>query len=143
MQDSEALLDFFSIVDRAQASRGEKKKTPKVKIEVPQVEKAISIRQRTDGFDIVAGPGAAKWSFPKTIRVRMAYDMIGANPFKRHSRFDFDLEKGKDISIEAQDAACEAISPCILKVTATGPDFKVEVRGFDERRDIVVDARAA
>ena len=143
VQDSEALLDFFSIVDKAQAWRGKKKKTSKIKIDVPKVEKAITIRQRAGGFDVIAGPGAQTWEFPKAIRVRMAYDMIGANPFKRHSRFDFDLEKGREISIEAQDAEYEAISPYILKVTASGPQFRLGISGFDERRDIVVDARTA
>jgi hypothetical protein len=67
--------------------------------------------------------------------------MIGANPFKRHSPFDFDLSKN-EIDIEATDASYESLKPNILRVTAESQNFKLEFSGFDERRDIVVDARA-
>lgn len=142
-EDPEALLDFFSILDKAQAAKGKKKKTPKVVIDVPKREKALTIVSHSGGFDVVPGPAAANWTFPKTLRVRMAYDMIGANPFNRHSRFDFDLEKGTEIAIETTNASCEAVKPNILKVVADSPDFLLKVSGFDERRDIIVDARTA
>ena len=35
-----------------------------------------------------------KWEFPKSIRVRVAYDVLGANPFNKHSPLDFDLSGG-------------------------------------------------
>jgi hypothetical protein len=141
-EDDEALIDFFSVLEKTVTRAGKKKKTPKVRIDVTPREKAISIRERKGGFGIVAGPAAASWNFPRSIRVRMAYDMIGANPFNRHSRFDFDLEKGHEIDIETTNATYEVIKPNILRVIAEGPDFAVEVSGFDEHRDIVVDARA-
>ncbi len=142
-EDTEALLDFFSILDKAQAAKGKKKKTPKIVIDIPKREKSISIVSRVGGFDVVPGPGAAKWTFPKTLRVRMAYDMIGANPFNRHSRFDFDLESGDEIAIEATNASFEAVKPNILKVVAESAEFSLQVSGFDERRDVIVDARTA
>ncbi len=142
-EDPEALLDFFSILDKAQAAKGKKKKTPKVVVNVPKSEKALNIVSHSGGFDVVPGPGAANWTFPKTLRVRMAYDMIGANPFNRHSRFDFDLEKGDEIEIEVTNASFEAVKPNILKVVAESSDFSLKVSGFDERRDIIVDARTA
>ena len=142
-EDPEALLDFFSILDKAQAAKGKKKKTPRVVVNLPKREKALNIVSRAGGFDVVAGPAAEKWTFPKTLRVRMAYDMIGANPFNRHSRFDFDLEKGGEIKIDATNASFEAAKPNILKVVAESPNFSLQVSGFDERRDIIVDARTA
>lgn len=141
-QDEEALLDFFWLADQAQGTKGKKKKTPKIVPKIEPKEKAISIKARKGGFDIVAGPGAAKWSFPRAIRVRIAYDMIGANPFSRHSRFDFDLEKGDGIALEATNADYEVLKPNILKLTAKSADFHLSAEGFDQRRDIVVDARA-
>lgn len=79
-EDSEALVDFFSILEQNQTKKGKKPKRPKPVIDVPPREKAISIRPRKGGFDIVAGPAAARWTYPRTIRVRVAYDMIGAKP---------------------------------------------------------------
>ncbi len=76
------------------------------------------------------------------IRVRVAYDMIGANPFKRHSPFDFDLTKKSVITIEATGADCEPLKSNIVKVTVANADFQVNFSGFDDHRDIVVDARA-
>jgi len=67
--------------------------------------------------------------------------MIGANPFKRHSPFDFDLTKTSAIKIETSAANCTAAKSNILTVTTENKDFRISVSGFDDRRDIVVDAR--
>lgn len=141
-EDKDALIDFFSILEEDQKKRGKKPKKPSIVVPPPPQEKAITIKPRKGGFEVVAGPAAASWTYPRTIRVRVAYDMIGANPFTRHSPFDFDLSSGK-IEIETTDAACEPIKSNILKVTAQTKDFRLECSGFDLRRDIVVDARAA
>lgn len=141
-EDEEALIDFFSILEENQTRKGKKPRTPKAKIEIQKQEKAIGIQARKGGFDVIAGPAAAKWTYPATIRVRVAYDMIGANPFKRHSPYDFDLGKG-DIEIEANNATWETVKPNILKLTVESSDFRLSCDGFDERRDVVVDARAA
>ncbi len=141
-KDEEALLDFFWLADQAKGAKGKKKKVPKEMPKIEPREKAISIKARKGGFEIIAGPGAAKWTFPRIIRVRVAYDMIGANPFNRHSKFDFDLKDGKEIGLEAVNAEYEAIKPNTLKLTVQNADFHLSAEGFDQRRDIVVDARA-
>lgn len=141
-EDSEALVDFFSIMEKGPASKGKRKKASRQVVNVPAREVAIRIKERRGGFQIVAGPAAAKWTFPHSIRVKVAYDMIGANPFKRHSPFDFDFEKGREIKIGLVNATVEPMKPNVLKVIAQAPDFQVEFDGFDERRDIVVDASA-
>lgn len=141
-EDTEALIDFFSLLDQTQGERGKRRRSPKPKPEIPQREKAISIRRCDGGFDLVSGPGTAEWEFPRIIRVRVAYDMIGANPFRMHSPFDFDLGTSDDIEIEAEGVTCEPLKPNVLKVVAESKDFHVRLRGFDQKRDIVVDARA-
>lgn len=141
-EDRDALLDLFSLIDPASSTKGAKKKNKKPKIDVPPRDKAISIRPRKGGFEIVAGPGAAKWSFPKKVRIRVAYDTMIGNPFKAHSKYDFDLTKG-EIALEATDATVAIHNEYILVATVDGPDFSVTGSGFDQKRDIVVDARAA
>ncbi len=142
VEDSEALIDFFSLVDKAQASAGKRKKTPRPDIDIPPREKAISIKARKGGFLITAGPAAASWTYPRSIRVRVAYDMIGTNPFTKHSKFDFDLGKGTDVTLDPGTSSIKVLKPNILNLTVSSPDFSLEAEGFDTRRDLVVDARA-
>jgi hypothetical protein len=141
-EDTEALIDIFSILDQTQSSRGPRRKSRKPKPVIEGRVKAISIRPRKSGFDLVPGPGVADWEFPKTIRIRVAYDMIGANPFKMHSPFDFDFATDNEITVEGDNVQFEPLKSNILKVVAESEDFRLEVRGFDEHRDIIVDARA-
>jgi hypothetical protein len=68
--------------------------------------------------------------------------MIGANPFKMHSPFDFDFATDNEITVEGDNVQFEPLKSNILKVVAESEDFRLEVRGFDEHRDIIVDARA-
>jgi hypothetical protein len=138
----DALIDFFAIADQAKSSSGKQPKSPKPKPEIAPREKAISIRGRKGGFEIVAGPGAKSWTFPRNIRVRVAYDIIGADPFKRHSKFDFDLENGTEIDFDSIESSVSILKPNVMKITVTSPDFMVEATGFDPRRDLIVDARA-
>ncbi|MCO6051515.1 hypothetical protein NGM99_17155 [Mesorhizobium sp. RP14(2022)] len=140
--DENALIDFFSIADHTPSAKGKNKKTPKPKPPKTPVLKAISIKPGKGGFEVKAGPGAAGWTFPRNIRVRCAYDMIGANPFNRHSPFDFDLTKG-DLTVSATDAVVEIVKPNVIRISATGKNFSVNVQGFDTNRDVLVDAKAA
>ncbi|WP_349366442.1 MAG: hypothetical protein ABL311_01365 [Nitratireductor rhodophyticola] len=141
-QDEDALIDFFSLADKAQASKGKKKRVKKPKPEIPPREAAIRINPVNGGFEILAGPGAQQWSFPRRIRLRMAYDMIGADPFKRFSPFDFDLSKSKQIIFERTGGEIKAAKPNTLYFDVTGPDFYLKASGFDVVRDLIVDARA-
>lgn len=141
-EDENALIDFFSIVEKAETAAGKKKKTVKPKPDVPPREAAIRIQPKDGGFEVKAGPAANDWDYPKVIRVRMAYDMIGANPFKKFSRFDFELGKDKGLALETESADHEIINANTIKLVAKGPDFRLRLEGFDKRRDLVVDARA-
>lgn len=135
----DALIDFFSVTDTGQPGKGRKKR---ISPDVPYQprEKAIMIGQRKGGFTITAGPGAAGWTYPRMIRVRAAYDTIGGNPFKRHHPFDFDFRKN-EIELTPEHAEISPYSGNVLAMKVTAPGFRLEAQGFDERRDIIVDAR--
>jgi hypothetical protein len=139
-EDRDALIDFFSLLDHARSSKGKKKRTPKKKLDLPPREKALIIRAHNGGFAVVAGPGAARWKFPKVVDVRVAYDIVGGNPFKRHSKYDFDLTDG-DITVEAVDADVTPLVANKLRLSVKSADFQLEASGFDRNRDLVVDAR--
>lgn len=142
VEEKDALIDFFSLVDKVNKIKGKKRRVTKQKIDLPKREVAIRISPLNGGFDIVPGPGALSWIYPKVIRVRLAYDIIGADPFKRFSRFDFDLQKTSSINLDVIQGSIEVKKPNVFVVTVDGPDFRVHVRGFDTLRDLVVDARA-
>jgi hypothetical protein len=139
-EDRDALVDFFSLLDQTQSSKGKKKRTPKVPPNLPAREKALLIRARAGGFLLVPGLGASKWTFPKIVDIRVAYDLTGGDPFKRHSTFDFDLTKD-EVNVSAENADVTALRPNKLRLTVKSPEFKLEASGFDLNRDIIVDAR--
>ena len=140
-EDKDALIDFFSLLDQSRSTKGPKKRTPVVvPPDLPQREKALMIRPHSGGFSIVPGPGATNWKFPKIVDVRVAYDIIGGDPFKRHNKLDFDL-MGQDIDIDAENANVNPLRPNKLRLSVTSADFRLEASGFDINRDLVVDAR--
>jgi hypothetical protein len=139
-EDKDALIDFFSLLDAARATKGRKRKTPVPPPDLPKTEKAILIRSQSGGFSVLPGPGASKWKFPKLVDVRVAYDMVSGDPFSRHSKYDFDLAE-EQISITAQDADVAHLRSNKLRLLVKSADFRFEATGFDANRDLVVDAR--
>lgn len=142
VQDDDVLIDFFSLADKTQASKGKRKRVKKPKPDIEPREKAIRIVPVNGGFEVHPGPGASHWQYPKRIRLRMAYDMIGANPFKRYSKFDFDLTDTNAPEIETENGNAKAVKSNILHFDVTDADFRLRATGFDTRRDLIVDARA-
>ncbi len=141
LEDTEALIDFFSIAEPEKTTTGKKKETPKPEPDPQPQETAIRVLEKKGGFSVVSGPGTKKWSLPRVIRIRVAYDMIGANPFKRHSPHDFNFQKGKDISVQSIGAEITLLKSNILLAKIVEPDFRIDLEGFDLNRDIVAEAR--
>ncbi len=140
MKDDDALIDFFSIAEKTTA-RKKRKKVRKPTVNVQPREAAIRIHSEHGGFRITSAAGAQSWEYPKRIRVRMAYDMIGFDPFRRFSLFDFDLRKSGNIGFEVVEGRVEIRTSNTLFFDVTGPDFCLRAFGFDARRDLIVDAR--
>jgi hypothetical protein len=141
LEDTEALIDFFSIAEPEKTTTGKKKETPKPDPDLKPRETAIKILEKKGGFSVTSGPGSQEWSLPQWIRIRVAYDMIGANPFKRHSPHDFNLQKGKDITVQSNGAEITPLKSNILLAKIVEPDFRIDLEGFDLNRDIVAEAR--
>jgi len=142
VEDTDALADIFSITKPEQPKRGKKPSTPTPKPEIEPKQKAISILERKGGFSIVSGPGAQGWTFPRLIRARVAYDMIGADPFKRHSPFDFNLGDASEIEVAVTGGEiAKRHKSNVIFIKVEDPNFRVDFDGFDENRDIVAEAR--
>ncbi|MFL6857345.1 MAG: hypothetical protein ACJ8EB_05490 [Allosphingosinicella sp.] len=141
-QDPNALIDFFSLLEQSSTGEARKRRRSRRKpLVITPREKSLQVQPRSGGFAVVAGPGAKKWAYPTMLRIRVAYDIIGADPFKRWSPFDFTVE---DSSIELSLTAAKVVSTKgnIVRVIVECPDFRVEARGFDLNRDIIVEARS-
>ena len=142
VEDTDALADIFSITKPEQPEPGKKPVSLKPKPEVEPKQKAMGIIERKGGFSIVSALGALKWDLPRFIRIRVAYDMIGADPFKRHSKYDFDLTKADEIEIKTVGAEISRRHKSnVIFVKVIDSDFRVDFDGFDRNRDIVAEAR--
>lgn len=73
--------------------------------------------------------------------MRIAYDVLGANPFGKHSPLDFDLS-GDDIKVETTNISVTTPKANVLELSVSSPEFSLEASGFDLNRDLVVDAKA-
>jgi hypothetical protein len=141
-KDPDALIDFFSLIDEnAEPKARKKRKSVKPIILAPQKPKSLVIRGRNGGFTLVAGPGAQAWAYPCQVRIRCAYDIIGSDPFKRWSPFDFTLDKD-ELTIELKDAETTSRKGNVFRLTLKSPNFELDASGFDVNRDLLVEARS-
>ena len=140
-KEPDALIDFFSIEDTAPG----KKASPKVVVKppmppIPPSEKTYRIAQRAGGFAVKAASGLKNEPLPMLLKVQVAYDVLKGNPLKRFDPLDFRVDAAP-ISVKANGATCNYPFPNRLDIEVTSADFSVEVEGFDQNRDLFIDAR--
>ncbi|HOW17478.1 MAG TPA: hypothetical protein PLC79_00460 [Phycisphaerae bacterium] len=94
------------------------------------------IEHAPGGFRIVRdNPEAAP--LPTMLEVRVAYDTTRGSPLARYHPADFDLA-APPTEITLKSAERVAASANRLQVRLTGEDFRIEVTGFDQNRDLYV-----
>lgn len=91
------------------------------------------------GFRIMSGPDPS--ASPDRLRIHVAYDRRTKNPFSRWSKDDFELDVNW-ISPGYYGVSFEKVERNIILASITAPEFRFEVRGFDRRRDLIVDVQA-
>jgi hypothetical protein len=140
-KEPDALIDFFSIED----TQPGKKLIPKVAIKVPMpdlvpAEKTYRIARRQGGFAVRPGKGLTKESLPMHLRVQVAYDVFKGNPLRKFDPLDFRVDS-KPIKVTVDGALCTYPFPNRIDIEVTDVNFAVQVEGFDENRDLFIDAR--
>jgi hypothetical protein len=137
--DPLALLEFFSIPrsDRAGETRPVAGRPDNLPAPTP---KPFRIEKRVGGFAILPNGGILADQFPMKLRVRCAYDILSGNPYKRYSEYDFSFYSSA-LEIAKENADYWAVQGNELEVVARGPEFKVEVSGFDQNRDLIIEAQ--
>ena len=75
------------------------------------------------------------------LQIRCAYDILSGNPYKRYSEYDFSLYR-HPIQVNKVNADCWPTEGNVMDIVARGPEFKIEVSGFDPNRDLIVEAQS-
>ena len=110
----------------------------------PPKPKTYRLSKTDDGF-VIKGP-KTPLNRSRLYKVRVAYDLVGSSKekaLKRHHKNDFDFCNGTHVNKPTTE------SLKILKTDkntivflASNNDFKLEVTGFDQHRDIIVDVKS-
>jgi hypothetical protein len=139
--DPNALIDIFSAPAEA-GSRGRRPKGPIVRKPIinpkPQTPRTYRIVRLAGGFALRADKGLSQDNLPLVIRVRAAYDVLRGNPFSKHDALDFSFEND-ELKVSAKGALVTTQGSNVLLVKVTALEFDVEVRGFDQKRDLIID----
>ena len=127
----------------------EPQKTPHT--ELPNIPASISrcwrLRQSAGEIHLSGNPAGFIRADGYVLHLRAAYDLRGRNPFKAHSKFDFDLymaaSKGVDEKSGFRVAKNDAVTIlkgdyCSLSLHVTSPDFEITFLPEDLKRDLIM-----
>ncbi|HQX52851.1 MAG TPA: hypothetical protein PLY87_21575 [Planctomycetaceae bacterium] len=149
--DPELLLDVFSVgtsheqtglpVEFASMS-SRKIEVSKERLDIlhalPRTKRTFRLSSRLGGFRI---GGRSDVDNPlQPVEVLVAYDRRGGSPLRKYSTTDFRLDE-KPILVEAKSASIEILAPNQMMVHPLSDDFSVVVTGFDQNRDLFLQAR--
>ena len=148
-EDTNLLRDIFSIPPPEEDAPvktkkrdtkpkpGEEEDTGKPAVETKP--RRFQIERISGGFSVI--PGTAGSKPPDQLQIRVAYDVRRGTPLKRYKPADFRLDR---TPIRVAPVAEMSVVECVenrLVVEPTGPNFRLEVSGFDPDRDVFVDAK--
>jgi len=140
------LLQFFWFEDpdssgnaRARAKR-KPRETPNTPTDLPLPRpQQLTIVQENGGFTVRAGPGLTADLLPCQIRIRVAYDLEDADPFRSWSAYDFDLgDEDGDIEVEYERIRAVERQGNQILIETVDRNFVVRAHGFDANRDLEV-----
>lgn len=142
-EDSDALVDLFWLPVQEKRPKPKTKPVPDVPPPPPPPPKPKPIRvdEHPDGFALVPGDAVADTTLPIRGTLMAAYDVIGHNPFKFYSRFDFDLGEGGEIECVPKNIEVLSARNNILEFEISDPDFRLTLSGFDTDRQVKVNVR--
>ncbi len=136
------LKEIFSVPVTPHETEEEEESTQRP--EIPAVQRRLrifNISQIQSGFTVTLDSQAiSKLSFPFHAIIKIAYDTFRGNPFKQYEKFDFDVASD-NITLATRDCNVLIRQENILEIEVTGRNFRLEVTGFDPRRDLVVDIK--
>jgi hypothetical protein len=102
----------------------------------PAKPQAIEIEQSRGGFRIKRGDRSIP--LPARLEITVAYDRSHGNPLRKYHRADFRLESMAKRLPGVREMRCRDNR---IVVDPLEDDFRIEVTGFDENRDVYVRAQ--
>jgi len=142
--DRDLLRDIFSVATEPGASQGGKSRgSGEGDVEtqanafgvIESHRGVVRLEPVAGGFVVQSVNGAFRTGI--TYRAEAAYRVRAGNPFRKYSPFDFRLSKAP-IALEPSDVALQQIGDNWIIFTPLTAEFRLRIRGFDERRDLVV-----
>ncbi|HBB86666.1 MAG TPA: hypothetical protein DC047_03515 [Blastocatellia bacterium] len=140
--DPTLLLDLFFLpeVEEQPEEPEEKESEPSRKLKPtfpPPRPRRFIVQKVAGGFSVTQGPKAE--SIPAFLDIRVAYDIRRGNPLNKYEPVDFDLAQ---LSVVEEGVERKRLIHNNIVVAVKAPEFKVSVKGFDDRRDLYVKVNA-
>ena len=147
-EDRTLLVDLFSIPappeDHESRTHDKKKPDkpgtgPEKPPTPPKPRLRTFIIHRIEGGFVVRNGDTDGSAPPKVILIRAAYHVRRGNPFKKYHTADFDFSQSMKTQLTGATVLEEKEN--ILRVKIDSSDFRIEVTGFDPKRDVRVEVR--
>lgn len=139
-RNENALLDFFWYRNPQNTPKKVKKpKEPKPVPLIPKKPKKLQLIKTTAGFNLESGEGMLEEMLPFEQKIKVAYDVIKGNPFKKYSPHDFTVGSTGQIKVLEKEGVTivkSAQNEWTLRIEKT--EFKFSADGFDTNRDLVI-----
>ncbi len=143
-QDFDLLADFFSVERTSGRQRnrqqGEEDPDEPTRVFPNPRPKWFQITPRADGFSILRNK-AVDVPEGAELEVSIAYDLPSGNPYAKWSPLDFDIGEPEQINVSGVGVEPKKISGNVVKLKISAPEFRFSMSGFDQYRDLLVDAR--
>jgi hypothetical protein len=146
-EDRTLLVDLFAITapPEEQESRTREKKKPEDKGKEPEEPTPPEPRPRPFVIDRMEGGFVVRNGDmngappPGVLLIRAAYHVRRGNPFKKYHPADFDFSQRMKTQLEGARVLDKKENK--LRVSINNRDFRIEVTGFDPKRDVRVEVR--
>lgn len=146
-EDRTLLSDLFSIPappeeqeTRTRERKAEKQGTESDEPTPPESRPKPFVIDKISGGFVVRNSDANGSPPPRVILIRTAYQVRRGNPFKKYHPADFDLSR-QTMTTQLEGATILEKGKNSLRVRIDNSDFRIEVTGFDPKRDVRVEVR--
>ena len=112
---------------------------PRTKVDVTSRPRIFQLSRTAGGFTASLAE-AGQQATPMRVRLRLAYDVRRGDPYNRWSAADFDLGEDHERIAHSGGDLLNAIGNR-LEILAKSPDWKLQLKGFDPNRDLIIDIR--
>lgn len=132
------LINFLSLPEVGRKKRSKKRTPPKPPKPIPKRKRFLNEVAIAGGFRLSPGLGAPDYEYPRTVIVEVAYDILAGDPIKNYNVLDFNLAQNRKFPLETKNIKMLSRDKNRLTLEFETEDFKLELKGFDARRDLIV-----